>query len=315
MSLHERAWQGLDLLVYGETPLLAMKVEQAIANVTPANEVKIESFEAFETAYDFCRERKSVGFIFMLENTGKTLLTNAFEEMARHYEAKGLPCFGVILQEEAQSTRTSISAIRAVHTNQKLLACYPCESFIKPGNTAAYLNEMWHLFIQSFEESIVPLPLQKTLLSIAESHFSNENFLFHTRMLNILSGELNISWLDIFSLRWLPVVRALEKVSPKLLDVNEELANFTKNVRPAIVPTVIQDCLDKTIPLAMRLSLVLEILANARLTATLEECLADISSAAKPGSPALLRRISQAKDRILMISKECDQLLQLRNTG
>jgi hypothetical protein len=44
LGLNEKAWAGINIVIFGRTPILPMKIEQAIAAASPANEVRVDSF-------------------------------------------------------------------------------------------------------------------------------------------------------------------------------------------------------------------------------------------------------------------------------
>ncbi len=103
MGLHDRAWTGLDLIAFGAKPLVPMQIEQAFASASPSNEIRFDSFEHYEDALNFCKTKKSVGFIFLLEDCGKLPFIDVFTQLSKAYESRGWPCYGVLLHNGVET--------------------------------------------------------------------------------------------------------------------------------------------------------------------------------------------------------------------
>jgi len=146
LGLNEKAWAGINIVVYGKTPLLPMQLEQAIAQASPANEVRIDSFEDYDQAYDFCKAQKNIGFIFVLENSGEVLAADVFRQLGVHYESKGWPCFGVLLHEKEKTMMGYLS----LQKNKNLIAYHPVQDLLDGDKTFNTISEVWKSFVSKF---------------------------------------------------------------------------------------------------------------------------------------------------------------------
>ena len=307
MGINEKAWAGINIVIYGKTPLLPMKMEQAIAMASPANEVRIDSFEDYDQAYDFCKSQKSVGLILILENSGEGLAADTFKQLGIHYESKGWPCFGTLFHENGKSMLGHLS----LQKNKNLLNYYSVEDILDPRRTFSTITEIWNSFVAAFENSIVPTKLQETLISLTEPVLAGESLHFQNRTSVLLSHDLNISWMESIALKWHPVISALKKTNDKALVPNGVLVQIADLAKTEGNASDIVSVTNSKESLCSRISTVVQLLDQARMQNNLRETLEAITPAARPGSPALLRRIAYSKERILAISED-HQLMGVR---
>ncbi len=300
LGINERAWSGVNIMIFGQTPLLPMQIEQSIAAASPANEIKIDSFEDYKQAYDFCKNQKTVGLILIEENKDSVLSADTFKELAQHYESKGWPCFGVLVYTNEKSMMGYLS----MQKNRNLIAYISAKDFTEPSRVYNTLGEIWSQFVNAFESNVIPQKLQETLLSIVEPVVSHESFNFRSRLSTVLSQGMNVSWIEMVALRWRPVVEAVEKINSNAMKPNQALSQIVAQALPDNVSSDMVATVKANTSLCKRISKLVEILDGARLNGSLANELANIGAIAKPGSPALLRQLSKSKDRIISIAAE-----------
>lgn len=310
MGIHEKAWSGLNLVVFGKTPLLPMKLEQALAKASPSNEVRIDSFEDYDQAFDFCKAQKNVGFIFMLENSGNAGAAATFKQLASHYETNGWPAFGALLHEGERT----FAGYQAAASQPNFLT-YQCVSdFLDPSRCANSVNELWYKFVSAFEASVIPEKLQETLRSLVSSEFGTDDFQFTERATTLLVSQLNISWVENVAIRWSPIVELLKKTTPSALAPNEALVQIATLASSKNRFSDLGQAIRSEGSLCARVSAAIHGLNIARKNGTIESELASLATLSRPGAPALLRRIVLVRDRILSIAHNCNTTEQL-NTG
>src|SRR5688500_10249290 len=143
MGTHKRSWSGMNLVVFGSSPTIPMKIEQVLSQVSPTNEVRVESFENYEEALDYCKKQKSVGLIFILENCGPFLPKDVFEQLARPYRSRGLPAYGVLIHEKGES----IFGLRTLRNNEDFLEYLPLNSLIDSKIATETMEKIWQNYI------------------------------------------------------------------------------------------------------------------------------------------------------------------------
>jgi len=312
MALHEKAWSGLNVLVFGKTPLLPMKLEQSIAAAAPAIETRIDSFENYDDAFDHCKAAKSVGLIVMTENCGELPIEHVFRQLGTHYEAKGVPCFGTLLYEKEKS----FLGYQALQKNDRILSYLPTTALLNPADTPSTLMELWSSYSKSFEETLAPNKLKETLISLASTNIGADSIEFMRRTTTLLTSNLNLSWLEIIALKWVHVVDELKANQSQALHPNRGLvelarmAEFDHREGGDLVQIA-----QKKNSLCSRTAQTIHTLNKARLDGTLSNLLAWSSTQAKPGSPAIIRQISQNKSNIQKFASECGQASLERHLG
>ncbi len=300
LGTNEKAWAGMNIVIFGKTPILPMKIEQAIATASPANEVRIDSFEDYDQAYDFCKAQKNIGLIFILENSGEVLASDSFKQLGSHYESKGWPCFGVLLHENEKSMMGYLS----LQKNKNLIAYLPVSDFLNSQRTFNALNEVWTLFTTAFEQRLIPEKLQETLLSLVEVELPTSNYNFQMRVLTLLCQTLNISWLEALALKWQPVISILKKTNKKALVPNNSLVQIADMASPHEKIKDIFNVINLKTELPGRLVTVAKLLDEARTRGKLEQVLESLIEKARPGAPALLRRIVSVRENIVSIAAD-----------
>lgn len=310
MGIHDKAWSGLSILVYGNTPTLPMRIEQTLAAATPGNEVRIESFEDYDQAYEHCRNSRNVGFILILENTGSVLAADAFAQLSAHYEANGWPCFGVLLYEDAKS----FVGYRSLEKNKRLIHYASANEATNPNTAYQFLMDIWNHFVKAFESTVIPEPLQRTLLALAASKHSDSSHKFMERVSEIIIPKLNISWIETLAIKWNPVIVALRTTAARSLEANSTLVQISDLANSAHSGNLVSTVSSQQ-SLCARLTAVLLSLDTLRISGHLVTELEQIANLAKPGAPALLRHIATAKKQIIQIAAEVESQDLSRKTG
>jgi hypothetical protein len=302
LGLNEKAWAGINIVIFGRTPILPMKIEQAIAAASPANEVRVDSFEDYDQAYDFCKAQKNIGLIFVCENSGEVLAADIFKQLGTHYESKGWPCFGVLLHEKEKSMMGYLS----LQKNKNLISYISVDDLMNSEKTFSTLNEVWNLFVSAFENTLIPEKLQETLLSLAEPGLSTESYNFRNRISTLLTQNLNISWLDAVAVKWQPVISTLKKINKNALTPNAALVQIADMAAPHEKVKDLFNVINLKTNLSSRLTTVVQLLDEARMNHKLLEVLENLKSKSQPGASALLRHLVGAQDGVLSIATDYD---------
>jgi hypothetical protein len=311
MGMHEKAWSGLSIVIFGRTPLIPMRVEQAIAAAAPALETRTDSFEDYAQAFDHCKEKKSVGFILLHENCGELPIESVFKQLASHYEAKGVPCFGVLLHEGTKS----FSGYQAMSREPRLIDYIPASDLLEPANTGETLLRLWHSYAEAFEAILVPEKLQSTLECLVASQLDISSIEFQRRTTTLLTANLNISWVEQVALKWVHVIQALKASGSEALKANQGLEAMCKLAEFSTQDTDAIAIAQSRKSLCSRTASIVHLLNVARLNGTLPEFLALVSTQSKPGAAALIRHLAMGRSRIIRFSEECKHVERQENFG
>lgn len=303
MGVHSRAWGGVGHLIFSGEDLTPMKIEQSLAQASPANEIAFDSFEHYGDALEHCKERNDAGF-FVIDETHSSLpVKDVFQNLSSAFEkASGFTAYGAIFHRG----RESVEGYRLMVDEPRLLEYVSLDDLLDPRSAHDFLNNVWQKYVDRFEQHLVPDPLQKTYSKMAEVNgFGKEDQQFTARLTNLLANDLNLSWLDMQALRWVHMTRALNKGESKVMDANPRLANVCQLAEfPAAdlsdpVATIKQD-----LTLPKRLAATVDLLNQARHGHQLEQTIDTVAKKAKPGQPILLRLLKRKKHQILAIGNE-----------
>lgn len=297
MGLHERAWSGIKIGIFGASETLPMQIEQALATATPNNEVAFESFEVYEDAFDFCKRSKDVGLLIILENCGKLPSDQVFRELGKQYESRGWPCFGVLVYENKES----FVGLRQLKNNSRLLDYISAEALLDPKQNSLLLSQIWNNLIKAFNDAIIPKALQESLIAEADTIIGHESIAFQDRVSQLLQSGLNVSWLETVALKWHPIVDPIQKRNHAMLSPHtglksiSEIANPTADLKTDDFSTIIAS----KEPLVKRIMALTHAIDQSRQNSSLDNAIRLIATANKPGAPALLRHLVKHRDRIL----------------
>lgn len=299
MGRHERAWSGLGILVYGQTPMVPMQIEQSIAGASPNNEVRVDSFEDYEDAYNFSKEKGDIGFIFLLEDCGKLPPADVFKQLSRPYENRGWKSFGVLVHNGVES----IQGLKILRDHPQIVDYVSVEDLKDKVKTAALLDQIWEKFYKGFESSLLPQPLQETLWSVAQKELSEDSRHFIDRVSTILASKLNVSWMESVALRWQPVVATVEKLDKTVIEPHPTIQNICKLAEPLPLKSL-KDVVASKEPLVKRINTAALIMDQLRKTGMLENELTVIATMNKPGAGAMIKHIALSRAKILDLSKQ-----------
>lgn len=308
MGLHARAWDGVTILVFGHKPLVAMQIEQVLAQASPGNEVKIDSFEHYGDALAHCRDRRDVGVFLISDYCGDVTAEDVFKNLAAPYEtATGWSAVGALFFDKVQRTE-GFKAMVA----QRRIADYLCvDLLLNPRAAAIQLDRLWSEFCARMEESLFHSSLATMLRAQAVVEgLTEESQAFRNRAMRHLAQNLNVSWIDMLALEWVHVMQRLEHASdPKIVRAAERqfriarIASFDESQLIGF-----GEIAQAKVPLASRLAHTCAVLDAQRIAGNLTQSLEILADSIKPGAPALLRVLAKSRHSIAEIAGESSML-------
>jgi len=297
MGRHQKAWEGISLLVYGNDPMEPMKIEQALAEATPANEWKLESYEDYDDALNFCKKTMNVGFIFLLENKLEINPADIFRELSKPYQKKGWPTMGVLIH----SGKETFQGIRTWSENEHILKYVSKDKFSNPTETSSTLDSIWESYCSVFNKTYMPEKLSESILS--GFHNDKDSYVFELRCLNLLSQNINISWLDLTAIKWRLLIDPVYGKKEKFLEPHQFIEEVASTCTTSNAKFSFESIKEKNIPIVEKLYMTVKEISDAYRNNQLESKIDEISSKARPGSPALFRHIKNSKNILMEISK------------
>ncbi len=298
MSMHTRAFGEMHILIYGQDPLVPMKLEQTFAQARPADEIRFDSFEDYDQAYDFAKENKSVGLVFLLENCGEMDLNSVYKQFSKLGEQQDT-CFGVLIHDGQESFK----GLRAMKDNDHLIAYYDVNDLLDADKAPFLLKEIWEKYQEAFEKQVIPSALAQTYRSMALLHVNEEELSFRQRLCTLLTGEMNVSWKEGFLLKWHPVLEVLQKDEGNVLHANKTLTDYYAAIKPTAGMKDITAVANGEMGVAQKVATATSILGDVAQAQGLETFLQETLANVSPRSKALLRTMKRHQDRIVEFSQ------------
>lgn len=309
MALHYKAWNGTKILILGNTPTLPMQIEQNLSGASPANEIRFESFENYYEAYEECKKNSQYGLIILLENQGSLPILGCFNNLAKFYEEKKGPCFGILLYENEESVNGH-SIVR--FSKGKILDYLPARNLLNLDKAAHVLNEVWLKYIDAFENYIAPERLIHSIYEIIKSEISDSERVFLDRTITLLSQKLNLSWWEVLGLRWNHIMLSLKKCDPLLWATLIELKKLCKLENLDSQVGNINELTNLSTSLYERACSFILQLKKAYRADKVFDFLKSIEISARPGSPGLIKQIHKNSKEIIQFYNESKNIHLLK---
>lgn len=301
MSMHTRAFSEMHFLIYGEDPLLPMKLEQTLANSRPSDEINFDSFESYEQAYDFAKDNKNVGLIFLLENCGDKSINSVFEQLSKMTEKQDT-CFAVLLHNGEESFK----GLRALKDNEKLIGYYDVNEMLDENKTAFILKDIWQKYQECYEKTLIPSVLAQTYRSLAVLHAKEETINFSSRLTTLISGEMNISWKESFILKWYPTLQIIKEHEGAVLSSNVKLqALFDSIFSGELSDKTLDTIASSEHDVAKKITAAVERITSSFIKSSTESLLSEELKQVTPRSKALTRILKKHELRINELSSQC----------
>jgi|GEM_PF-3111736 len=301
MDNHSRSLGGMNILIYGKDPLMPMKLEQALATAKPADEVLIDSFENYDQAYNFCKDNKNVGLVFLFENCGEMDVNSVFTQFQKLNEYQDT-CFAVLLHNGMET----IKGLRASKDNDSIIGYYNVNDLLDLNKTSFFMQEIWEKYQTTFEKILIPSILASTYKTIAQKHLPTEILNFGERLSVLLSGEMNVTWKESLMLKWSPVLKVLKENDQDLIKGNKQLFGLYQIVESNQNSSDLKQIAESELEIAKKISTTVQCLISSMKENKLEMVLQNAIKEVTPRSKALLRILKRRELNILEMAKASD---------
>jgi hypothetical protein len=292
--MHTKAFGEMSILIYGQDPMVPMKLEQSFAKVRPSDEVNIDSFEDYNQCYDFAKEKKNIGLVFLLENCGDLTLNSVFDQFVRTQE-ESLVTFGIIVHNGTETFK----GLRALKSHDKFISYYSVEELLDETKAHYIMQEIWQKYQEEYEKILISAPLAQTYRSMALHFTSPEEIHFKDRVCTMLTSQMNVSWLENMVLKWYPVLSTLEKHEPHLLTTNENLYSLYKSMKTDQTHTCIETIANHEMPITHKITNATDLLYTKAHSKELHEYLKTTMEKVSPRSKAMLRILKKSQDQVI----------------
>lgn len=295
MKLHNKAWEDVSVIILGKTPLLSMEIEQSIAEANPFLEVGTESFEKYEDALDYCKEKMNVGVIFIEDvDQPDFLLKDYYQNLSSYFKKSGWPCIGRIFYKDNLSQK-SFNDIIELGSSVKHVNT---ETFKELSSCQKYLELTWEAFYNNIRNTVLPSAIEDTIVSILKFSKQEEDVFFTEGISRLITDELNINWFDKLAIDISYKIGSIDKDN-SILKANRYLQEISSITNFEAEALGIESILKSTVPLTQKVPLLSKELNKLRKENRLEESLELISSTRTFRSSSVHKIVAKKKDNIL----------------
>lgn len=312
--MHARAFDGLNILIFGQEPLLPMRVEQAMASAMPNLEIGLESFEDYHQALTHSRASGRCGLVMVLDSKSTLPLNDVLINLLKPWEeSTGIPGAAVLLAV-AQPTLTGYQI--AAH-DRRILSYQGIQEFLDQARSQAATRTIWSDFVDRLEAYLVPDACADWLIALANERGVDPGTINFTRRLaNFFRLRTNLNWREAMALPWFPITDALQHYRASIGMRGRalfELADVLGSRTPR------SDSLSNIVRAGQstvsRLSSLVAGLDYRRLQGSLAADLAELSRTIKPFDPALLRITASESAKILEFAADATTSSTLLRAG
>jgi len=191
-----RRWDDIQIVIYGKSALIPMKIKDSISSFSEEIGSQVYSFEDYEDAYDFCKASKNVGLVFILENCGDLEFSDILNNLSNIFSVNGMPAYGVLIRENDINSKSLMEIIK----NKNIIDYVNVNDFINPNLTFSTMEKIWMNFSTKRKNYYLPEKVEETFYELIKitGTFSKVSCL--NQIQNILMAQSNLSWEDYISL-------------------------------------------------------------------------------------------------------------------
>lgn len=313
--MHDQAFQGLSIMIFGQQPLIPMRMEQTIASVAPSIEVGIESFEDYHQALSFARSSKRVGLLIATDTMTNLPLHDVIQNLTQPWSAStGLPGFSVI----AAVGPKTITGYETMAKNRRVFDYIDARDILEAQSAASFVPKLWQSFVDHLEQDILSETNQEWLVTLAqEKGLSKDSIQFSQRLAHFFRGKANITWMESLVLPWFMLTDTLNDYSTRLGVRAGGLFSLASTLKIETIPSneSLLELTKSKLRTSSKIKGIIKTLDEWRGLGVLEERLEKEVQNSKPFHPALLRSIVKDHQRILEFSRESSQNIIVRKAG
>lgn len=294
MNFNTRAFDNIGLMILGAEPIQAMEIEQTMAEVMPAIEHQIFSFENYDQALDHCKEKKNVALIFIEEEESQ-LLKDKIINLQSIYQASGLPC-GVILYHQENPT---FSGMRLMRDNKSILAQLKASELLENNKLIHHLKEIWTLYIECVQNHLIDKNAEVMLREVVHQNNRSEILNFKEKICRILGEGLNLTWQESLSLNIHFLIDEVALYDANLLKNFPGAKILSQQVIPPVNESFVNIIKQKEIALSSKLVFIVEDLAIHQMQGKMVEKLNTYTQLNRPGAPALIKQLAMKQESLM----------------
>lgn len=304
-------------MVFGEDPLLPMRIEQTIATVAPGLEVGIESFEDYHQALAHAKSTKRCGFLLAVDKRGALPIQDVVHNLLEPWgDNTGLRGYAALL---ADGPRT-LTGLELMARESRVIDYFDVSELLDQSLAYSRISKLWENFLESLERDLLPEVHQEWLICLAEEKGMNrETLQFTQRLAQFFRHKANLGWAEALMLSWYPVTDALVSYHKILGTRAGGLFSLVGQLDATPLARAEQTDLKvitkANAATATKLKAIFCLLDRWRVDGTLAEKLDDIARNCKAFDPALLRVVAKAGDRILEFSDDASSNQTMQKVG
>lgn len=301
-----KALNNLSILIYGEEPLIPMKIEQSIASIWPSAEVSLESYEDYEDALSHVRTQKSFGLLFVLDTAKRLPLDGVIHNLSKPYlDTTGFPAATILVSTEMPT----ISGYKAMASNSNIIEYTSLRDLLDHDTGKNALKSLWTKYIGHLDKTIMPEAMRGLLESLAvTSGVSADTLQFKSRLAHFFHGKANLSWIESLALSWFFLIE--DQLHLQTAFTNLAASNLVKVLHDGSIAQSFNDLesiAKITSSTGAKVRYVINLLEQWRASDSLSSHLDTLKKSVKPFSPFIIRTIASESDTIQRFAKESSQ--------
>jgi hypothetical protein len=308
--MHDQAFHGLNILIFGEEAMMPMRIEQSIAVSAPALEVGLDSFEDYHQALSFVKSSKRCGLVFALTKDSGLPIADVFNNLLQPWSnATGLPGYAVLLSNGSKTT----AGLELMARNRHVIDYIDVGDLLDQSKAGEQMLALWQKYIDCLERDILPDVHQDWLVCLAEDHgVMPPSLHFSQRLAQFFRTKANIGWAEAIALQWFMITDVLNEYQQRLgaragglfsLASHVDISNLSIGVKEDV-----RGIAQSSVSTAGKVKAIIQLLDGWRISGILAQRLDEIERNCRPFDPALLRTIAKNSHRILDFAADADRL-------
>ena len=213
--IHDNSWKGCNLLIFGKTPVLPMKIEQTISNALPYLEERLHSFEDYEQAFDHCKESKKINLLIIEIANYDINIDQIVQNFSYHYEKLGFPCGLVFFHND----NPNVEILRYSIQNKKCIKTIHIKDLLDTSKIKTVFSELWTNYVPTVKNILFPEDVDILLRNyiLNTNHNFASSLATKEKLYTLISSNLNISWMQDLVTRDFFVIDQVKKLDDRLL--------------------------------------------------------------------------------------------------
>jgi hypothetical protein len=290
-----KSFKDTQIVFLSETPLEAIRFEERIAQVVPAAEASIHSFETYQDAYGFCSKARTAGVFFLFLGETTSLPINTVDELAAPFEALGSSAGLVVI---AKNETAVASCYKQFGKSPRLLDILVESDLQSPAKLKESFLKSIHQF-ESLQSRTVAPKDELEFLSKAARKFEDVDLL--NRITVLVTSRLDKDWHDNLLIESAPIIFSIPENQRWILQNSNGIQRFTGILEPVSKLTTAELTTSQSHSVVARAVTLAFRLYSAAKESKLEKEVESLTSKVTAFSPTLQKVLKAEKEAVIAL--------------